>query len=353
VSTPDFDPLDPLEERLRGALHRAAASVSPSTDGLSGIRAAIDRDGARPSMRRYWMPAVAAAAVLALAVLTPALLQVGPWEPSQVARNLATPSPVAPLPVYYVAQQDGRWALVREFAPTTLTDPQERLASAIRMAVAGRPTDRDYTSVWRHEHVTSALPADLAGQVTATSTPALTTVTLQGEGLLGNDTGMAATQPELIRLAVQQLVWTATAVTQSTTPVRLASSSPDPLLFGAVPLNQEFGRTTGGGDPRAPIWINTLIDGQRLQVGTATVEGDAVASAAGPVGWTLYLLDGDRQTSVVSGRAELVTDRATTPELGQRGTWRVVRLPLTEPGTYLLQVVQDGWRDTKQLEVVR
>lgn len=163
-----------LEGRLRRALAGQAESVCPS-DGLARIRAAIADDAATapgrrrrwwrstsgplptllPSLPRFGAPLAAAAAILALAVLTPALFRLaGPTPespagegPSVVASGVS--ARVEPLPVYFITLGPDSWALTREFQPTTLTDPAERLRAAVRLAVTGAAADQGYTSVWR------------------------------------------------------------------------------------------------------------------------------------------------------------------------------------------------------------
>ncbi len=320
---------------LRGALTREAASVSPSSDALARIRAAVaaerdieaavlplvGRSGGGPVRtwaRRAWLPLAAAAAVATLFVASPHLGGPAPAPTAAPASRPAQPT-VAPLPIYFLARSapsggagaadtgEPRWSLVREFVPTGLTDPAVRLDTALRIAVAGR-SDNDYTSVWRYEHVTSAMPADLAGAVDGTSTGTSLIVTLaptlRGDTLRGDTVGS-----RLADLAVQQLLWTATAVAQRSVPVQVRiSGEADQSLFGQPLRTVE--RTIGAADPRAPVWISSLSEGQTVKVGQLTISGDAVPDR--PVTWTLARLDGDAQQIVATGLA-----RATDEDLAE------------------------------------
>jgi hypothetical protein len=341
------DEFDLIEQRLRGALAREAISVHPSPAGLQRIRAAIETANAPAPARwpRLWLPLAAAAAVLAFAVITPSLLRGGADSaaPAQVARNSPTVAIVPPLPIYFVARQQERWALVREFEPTVLTDPRQRLEAALRLAVSGRAKDADYTSVWRYEHLTAALPAALADAVTAEQSGSAITVTL-APGLLGT----TAEDPALARLAVQQIVWTATATTQQMSPVQISSPVGDARLLGTLPLQSAFARSLADGDPRAPVWISSLVDGQALRVGTAMVTGDAANGT--PVHWTLRRTDGDQETEVASGLATPVSD-GTPTSAGGRAEWRV-EVPLAQPGSYIVEVSIGSWTDTKAVRAI-
>lgn len=339
--------LDPIEARLRRALAQEAVSVRPSTDGLARIRAAIEADHAPVPSRwsRLWVPLAAAAAVLAFAVLTPTLLQQNRTAPAQVAQDSQSPPPavVEPLPVYFVAEQQGRWAIVREFQPTTLTDPRQRLEAALRLAVSGRADDADYTSVWRYEHLTSALPGALTDAVRAEQSSTTVSVTLASELL-----GTTANTPSLARLAMQQLVWTATATIQEMLPVQVVAASPEAQLFGTLPLQSAFSRSLADGDPRAPVWISSLVDGQAVKVGTAKVTGDAANGT--PVRWTLRRTDGDTETEVATGLATPASD-GTATAAGDRSEWHI-ELPLAQPGSHILEVTVGTWTDTKALQAV-
>jgi hypothetical protein len=268
--------------------------------------------------------------------------------------------------VYFVQKQGTRWALVREFEPTTITDPNRRLQAAVRFAVDGRAMDPDYTSVWRAK--------GLAGDVTTIREADRLSIVLTSD-LLGRESA-AAPDPALAALAVQQLVWTATAVTQLNVPVEVHGDTTDARLLKGLQLDTTFQRGTGTRDKRAPVWISTLAQDQGLRVGTATISGDAVAVANARVRWTLRRTDEPTtKDPVAQGTTDLSTIAATAasavgaptgaspgavavpPAPGQRGTWKVT-VPLPKAGRYELTVEQpwpdgggDAWKDTKAFRV--
>jgi hypothetical protein len=264
------------------------------------------------------------------------------------------PPAAEPLPVYFVENQNGRWALVREFTPTTLTDPDARLLSAVRLAVAGRGTDPDHTSVWR----AAGLPAVAAdGLAVTTDDVGAVTVRLPAT-LLATSSDVAGPSANL---AVQQLVWTATATVRDTAPVRVTGPEPGAKLFGTLALDRRFARDAA--DPRAPVWVSSLVDAQQLTLGRAVIQGDAVTTATGTVSWQLR--SGDGSAEIGSGVTTLHREDGGVPAAGDRAVWEV-ELQLPAPGRYEFRVSQswpdpttspnpatsaDPWVDTKTLIV--
>jgi hypothetical protein len=265
------------------------------------------------------------------------------------------PSPTAtrpaPLPIYLVAQQAGRWALVREYTTTTLADPEDRLNGALRLAVAGTGADPDLTSAWSVEHLTGDVRAEIGSDGGVT-------VRLSGV-LISTGSGSAtaaAPRPDLARIAVQQLVWTATATVGRDVPVRIEGPDAASELFGSVPLGAVFRRATGADDPRAPAWIKSLTDGASLRQGTAEIFGDAQTTSTGMITWTLSQPDG---RVVARGQEGLTDGHGQRSPVGARGDFRI-RLVLPAPGRYVLSVTQSWpapddptatWTDTKNLLV--
>jgi hypothetical protein len=281
------------------------------------------------------------------------------------------------LPVYLVERQHDRWALVREFVPTTLTAPDARLDAALRLAVTGTSTDPDHTSSWAARSGvradTGADPAPTPGTVTdsaafgtgldlatdavdGSTADGRVTIRLSGALLSSSSSAGPAVVPggPPAKLAVQQLVWTASAVSGITTPVRIVGSDPSVPLFGQVRLGRDFTRAFGADDPRAPVWVSSLTDGQHLAQGVAVVRGDAVTTATGSVSWLLRGADG---STVSTGLATLHRDDGRPASVGERGVWELtVHLPAA--GRYRLEVSQTWpqatstdlpWVDTKTL----
>jgi hypothetical protein len=352
-----------LEQRLRRALVHEADAVRPG-DGWAGIHARI---AARPlgtdpnprprrliglPTRRIWTPLAAAAAILVLAVAAATLLRTVRPAPVPPATVAGRPSP---LPVYYLAQQQDRWALVREYLPTELTDPRARLEAALRAAVIGRAADPDYTSAWRRLAVGQDDTAELPRQIRASATATGIQVQMPGYLLtLAPGTPAAEDVDRLAGLARDQLVWTATATAGRTVPVTLTrgpgpTDGPTDRLFGAVPIGVPEARLPDGTDPRAPIWVSSITDGQQVRAGAPiTVRGDADLPLIGvdsPLRWRLETL-GDSPATVADGDLWVV-DNLSPPS---RSTWEV-QLPRLAAGRYVLTVTYLGWADTKRLDV--
>jgi hypothetical protein len=375
--TPD----DVTAEMLRRALAREAAGVHPSDDGLQRILAAtrssdqdsgIRRGAVRPGpfeRARWagvgrWLPVLAAAAAVTLLVGGLGAVRLGVLSTNGLTsvigpagHDRSAPAVVQPLPVYLLERQNRRWALVREFIPTTLTAPSARLTSALQLAVAGTGTDPDHTSAWAQR---KALGRGGQGLVEASSSPTAVTITLSAAEL--GRTGSGDEQPAEggsgppAALAIQQLVWTATAVTGLTSPVRILASPGGTALFGTVPLDRDFSRSTGADDPRAPVWVSSVVNDQRLAAGAAVVRGDAITTGTGTVGWTLQGADG---APLASGTSALHRDDGSPARAGERGVWELSE-QLRSAGSYLLAVSQSWprasvgdrpWSDTKTLIV--
>ncbi len=354
--------LDPTVYALRRALDREAEQVRPSPDGLSRIMAVLDaerpaarrssRTGrirpGRPPLRRFTPLLAAAAAAGILAVAGTAVVQIEARhadvnQPGHTARVTA-PAPTASstdgvptgLAVYVVAVQDGRMALFRELRTTTSTDPDQRVSEALTDAVDDPPKDPDYVTLF-----SGASP----GRVVAHVTPDLITVQI---------TAAMATRPtatlDEARMALQQLVWTATATAGETLPVKVTVTAGEQRLFGLLPLDRAYQRGSGAADPRAPVWIITLGDGTTLGRGNNLVSGDAVSQGDGTLDWSLQM----GAIEVQTGTASIVDDLGQPIASGHRGNW-TIDIDVSKPGDYRLVVSEPSdpssaatpWQDTK------
>jgi hypothetical protein len=391
---PDPGPDDVTAALLRGVLHRQGEAVHPSPDGLARILAAahgtstpagppgdlpgdlrepgasdtplptahrpgrvgdtvplarqpltlVGTRGERPRGLVRWMPVLSAAAAVMVVFAGLGMARAGwlhnPGLDAVVGRAPAVgashPAPAEPLPVYLTERQNGHWALVREFVPTTLVDPADRLTQAIQLAVAGTGTDPDHSSAWR----TAGLRDSAADEVTATSDATGVIVKLPA-ALLGTapkDPGQAPPA----QLAVQQLVWTATATTHTTGAVRIAGPTSTAVLFGSYRLG---GSTSRDASDRAPVSVDSLVDGQRLVAGRAVIQGDAVQTTRGTVAWRLIDAHG---VQVNGGQAPLrpqTQDQQGQLRIGDRGVWEVA-LQLPAAGRYRFEVAQP-WPGTR------
>jgi hypothetical protein len=115
------------------------------------------------------------------------------------------------VPVYYVGETARGPRLYREFHRTTAANRGE---AAIAEAVTAQPQDPDYRQVWPDGTSVRAFHFDGTGD------SGLITVDLAGgpASLKDRPAGMDA---DTAQMAVQQLVYTAQAVTQTRAPVRL------------------------------------------------------------------------------------------------------------------------------------
>jgi len=202
------------EELLRRAFEARANTVEVAPDALGTIRRRIARS--RPRRRAITIGLASLATTAAAVVATVALAfdvprQATPAPPGTAIDTTPTqgvfPAPVTPaptttpppvqvrVPVYYVGTAD---RLYREFHFATLpTDTiQARVAAAAGMALDGGASDPDYRTRWPGT-------AQIRG---VRIEDAVATVDLSA---VGRSPGSASAA----RAAVQQLVWTVTAVT--------------------------------------------------------------------------------------------------------------------------------------------
>ncbi|HZI96040.1 MAG TPA: GerMN domain-containing protein [Actinomycetales bacterium] len=319
---------------LRRALTREADMVQPS-ERLSEITDRIESE-----RRPRWVPALAAvAAVAAVAIGVGAVFALGgdddPITPAQtpsVTDSATEPAPTTEptpsetseppppalgeaLPVYWVGEQGSRFALFREFGEAGPADAAERVQAAVDAALGGTPADPDYSTPWANgSAATTSLGADEIG------------IDLNAAAA-GSSMGS-----ELAVVAVQQLVWTATAAAQQDVPVRFTVEGSPSDLFGVVSASEPISRGGGFDDPRALVWID-LPDGASTPLGALTVTGSGVNAYENTLVWTL-----ERGGSVVDEGFFGVEGPGGAPvDTGQRGTWSL-DLDVSAPGEYTLTV---------------
>lgn len=376
--------LEPTAALLRDALAREAAAITPSADGLARIRAAIEAEqgtassgvrrlvalpgrsgrSGRPGRgggRRSWVSVLAAAAaVVVLAGVGGFALDRFPIftgktdAPAADEGGDGTTSvqseKVPLLPVYVVGELDRgdrvEYRLFREYRPTTAVGTSERLSDALTEAVSRRPYDEDYVRVFGGAGASTvdARWDEAKGEVVVALNPAMTTVRLA--------TDSRAT------IAIQQLVWTATAVVgRPDAPVRITVKGPavNTYLFGRpnFELGGVFRRQHSVDDPLAPVWIMDPTDGTTLGRKVDTIGVSGGYEARDGVTWTLRrndkkIADGTAVVGFEGGR------EAAVP--GSRGSARIV-VDHTKPGFYELVVSIPGpegepaWTDSKTFTV--
>lgn len=336
---------DPLATALRRALAGEADAVTASPDGLVRIRQSIDAGaGAGTSRRRTAIAALAAAAVVAVAGGSALLARTGRDRPPVSAPPAGSQSPrpsgassgpaagSAGLPVYYVGTVGASFGLFREFharigGEPPSSDPARRVQQAVTEAMSGRPLDPDYRTVW-------AEGAD------ARTTLAADRITIELNEAAAGGTAVGGSDADVY--ALQQLIWTATAAAASTDPnapteVVIRALGPTPERFGSISLAQPFRRGTrlGAGDPRAPVWIESLGQGATVGPGPLTVTGQGVGGTR-PLRWTLTQ-DG---VPVASSEVTPTTGTGAPAGVGVRGSWTITVTP-PGAGRYTLAVAED------------
>lgn len=325
---------DPTAAALQRALADDAASVEPR-DRLDDIRRGS-------SHRRPWPLAVAAvAAVAMLAAAGSQLLgtdrddvtpsggsrtsQVSPPASPPAGTNAATATTApttadgqpatAVLPVYYLGRDGGRWALFREFHRRTLPDTTTaRLQLALDEATMRQAVvDPDLTSPWLPR--TEPLKVTRSADLVTVDVPA-------AEAQAGGRTA------EQARLAVQQLVWTASAVTQDAhLGVRVLIGGAPGVLFGHEPVGDVVHRTLPSYEVLGSVWVEAPDEGQTVG-SPVTVRGSACVFEAA-LSWEL------------TRSGVPVSTGHTTASSGcpQRGAWQVA-LGSLAPGTYTFRAYE-------------
>jgi hypothetical protein len=260
------------EDKLRDLLDDAVAGVEPR-HGLGSIQS---RTKVHPMSNRPWL-LVVGTAVVATAATIAAFAVVGDdsgttrtdpgpaasstkdapgkdESPSESAGESQAPTPAA-LPVYYVGRTGQGPRLYREFHQVPVPDlPGAAVAEAVHEAVAGRPQDPDYTSLWPSG--ADVQHAEMSGDTIV--------VDLKGAGLLHDrPQGVSA---EEAQISVEQLIYTAQAGFQKRAPVRflLDGQITDTLL--GVPTSEPLAQ----GDETstlAQVWIIEPSEGAAVPSG--------------------------------------------------------------------------------------
>jgi hypothetical protein len=356
-----------VEDRVRAALADEASGIEP-THRLDTILAAAHSDDRRTDPRaaavtswrhRLLLP-VAAAAVVAAVVggvwvsqrpqTTPipggpsssavptASSASGPATQTTTGPSTtgATTSPSAPaatdrisLPVYFVGPQTtgaAQLVLFREFIAAGLPDPvsgQAKVLTALRGAVAAPPAGSGYAEPWTGVTVEDVTVG--SGEIAVT--------------LSRGAQGLDATEG---RLAVQQLVWTATAaLSKGNVPVRFVLADGSTALAGDLTTGQTYTRPTGDTavyEVLSPVWIDSPSRGAVLPAGPVTVTGVASTFEAN-VQWEIL---SDPSGASGSGMSGFATAEVAGP---QRGAYRFTTPDPLPAGHYTLRVFETSAKD--------
>jgi hypothetical protein len=279
--TPDDD--------LHRLLDDAVSGVQPR-GSLADIRARTDQE--TPMSKRWFLPTVAVAAVMAAVVggafwLLDDDQQLSPSGTPTHTVSSGTPSPTGTadagdvtgraVPVYYVGDTAHGQKLFREFQrKDTCRDPECMLKASAVAAVNGEPADHDYRTLWP-DGVT-------VGRVGADDTMIVVDL---ASGVHDRPASMSAGDAEL---AVQQLVYSAqAAVGKGRLPVQLLINGEHSDTVLGVPSSEPLAAANAD-DVLAPVQIDSPADGDEVS-GTFTVTGRAAAFEAN-VAWEL--MDGQK-----------------------------------------------------------
>jgi len=353
---PTTDPTtDPVAAVLRAALLREADMVRPSDDGLDRITTRLDprldQDDRRSDRhddgpgRRTWVAwavglaaAVVIGAVAGVLVLggdeddpgpaatgpTPSTSETASAPPSETtsppSSTSATEVPdLEGVPVYWVGDSKANSWLYREFQ--TVPDTGGEVASAVSAVMSGAPLDPDHRTTW--------------------SPPARLEVTQDGDAITVDVSTDAFENPQVgsqeAVLAVQQVVWTATAAAGTPGPVTILVDGAPYDPWGTVALGEPMTRAPQV-DVQAPIWIDSPVEGAELAAGPVTISGVSTAFEA-TISWELTTDDAEVvETGFAMGGANGVFDtyEFSTPELA--------------PGTYTVTVWQEDASDGESPE---
>lgn len=177
---------------------------------------------------------------------------------SAPAPTATTAATLRGVPVYWVAESRGSFALYREYRD--VPDTGGAVASAVAAMTRMRPLDPDYTTPWKP-----------ATRVTASQAGDALTVDLSADAISGTQVGS-----ELAERAVQQLVYTATAAAaQAGTPATTVTITVDGQprdAWGAVHLGAATRRAPLA-DVQAHAWVTTPQQGAVLPAGTVALKG--------------------------------------------------------------------------------
>ncbi|MDN5765641.1 MAG: Gmad2 immunoglobulin-like domain-containing protein [Humibacillus sp.] len=371
-----------VEVGLRAALHDEADRITPG-NRLDAILAAGQAESVSAARHRRWLLPVAAAAAAAVVVggalvvgnrqgnappvvggpttraavdsassgsTSPSTLptSTGPSSvPTQTASSpvvvsrpttAATTTSAAPttttnttpppavtsasVPVYYVGDRQGNDVLFREFVRADVTNPVSpttKVVAAVRTAMSSAPDGSGYRSRWAGIDL-------VGGEVTADG------IRLElSRGLTGLSTANSA-------VAVQQLVWTATAAA-APGPLQVTFTLADggDAVAPGQPTSGTYTRPTDAGEVYSllsPLWIDSPARGQVIASGTAVTATGLASTNEANVVWQLL-----QSGRVVSKGA--VTAATSAPARAKF----TVPLGKLSPGGYVIRVYEESAKD--------
>jgi hypothetical protein len=247
------------------------------------------------------------------------------------------------LPVYWLGEVEGTDRLFREFlvAPESTGDP---ISDAVRLMTSGQPLDSDYHSPW---HTASSVSSSISTK---------NVITLD----ISSDAFSESLGESDARLALQQLVYTATAAAsnaglitggESSSVVVLVDGAAGYRAFNSVDVGGEWTRDTS---TLAPVWIIDPQEGVEADRSGLTIHGVGPTSEQ-TLAWRIDRSEGGPADGG-TGDTSLFRDGSVriSPEDGAPGAYSFsVTLP---PGSYEITVAVpsgDGQAQDSKSVVVR
>lgn len=320
----------PDEERLRAALHDAAAGVRPS-DRLGEIRRRT-RTSARGSGRaRRWLPVASGAAIATAVVVvgTVAVTQRNGQEPTQPGpATTATQSAEAgdrATPVYFLGRTAIGPRLYREFQRLADAPPAERVAIALdRLTVSAGADDPDYETFWPDSSFLDVAVGDEA-----------VTVDVASQALASPP----GTSERDRWLALQQVVFTAEAVVGDDLPVAFEHAGAPASEVLGVPVSGPVARDRQY-DVVAPVNISDPVEGLTVDAGAGWSANGTASDYVTEVDWAVT----DDGVVVDRGTVPVTTD---APGSAAFPGWTIPGLGADlSPGEYVLETRVTGVGET-------
>ena len=336
----------PQNDDLRQLFSEATSGIRPEGT-FEEIRSRTEK--VDPMARSWFLPSIAAAAVMALVIGGAFYVNRDDAKPSgHSGPDFADTAKAKDLPIYYLGDTAAGLGLFREEQPIDATPGEGKasyLLGAAEAAVSGHPLDADYRSAWPTTltvNGTGRNPDDPEGALT---------VFFNSDAVTDRPSGMTEAEA---KLSVEQLVRTMQAAGDTDAPVQFqvvvtdgqVDTGPLTKVLG-VPIPAEGATPQPDADVLAPVQITSPTDNQKIKAGEKfTVTGVANVFEAN-VQWEL-LIGGDA----------VVDSGFTTAEECCRLAPYSFDLTL-EPGTYTLEVHDSDEsgtgrpinRDTKEIVV--
>jgi len=324
------------EDVLRQAFEAQADRVEFAPDALGSIRTRVGR---RTHQRRFLTmslaslataaAATATAVVVGLASCVPPDTDTAPLQPGAPSGPVVPTSPSVPphsgviarLPIYYIGVDRGRPVLFREFHSQTLSEESltTRMVEAVGIMLDGDALDPNYASSWPAS--ASVRSVELDGKVAV--------VDLAGAAVNGAD-------PATARAAVQQLVWTVTAVaadrgTQLDGVRLLLDGKPVTTLWGNVNVSGTLTRASAI-ETLAQLWLISPQEGDTVP-GTFDVHLDGAVWEATAV------------LRIRNAAGAVVDEKTVTLDIGAPSRGEAFVTVTLAPGRYTIEAFSRSAKD--------